>query len=295
MGWLVAKFLSGPQVQNFLDSSQQPACAEQFQPRTRELVEVKTKPRNSPIDLIVLHDPEGANTAQELYNFLQHIDAGYHSLDDDQEEIICAADNQVVQGAGGVNSRALHICFVPGRTAWTREQWLTHTAAIKRGAERAATWSKLHDIPLVWLTPAQVATPGVKGLCTHGDVTAAGYTASEGHTDPGPNFPRDVFLTFAQGNVIVPAKEIEDMLIQAPPNQQKDPNAPACVSLDMVNKKVNALNGAHFDQPGQIVTGVEIRGWYELFYADGITKRGFVVVGARDPASGKNPAFTFTW
>jgi hypothetical protein len=152
----------------------------------------------SPIDLIVLHDPEGANTASELYSYLQGIDGGYHSLDDDNQEIIAAPDNVSVWGAGGVNERSLHICFVPGRAAWSRAEWLTHTAAINRGAARAAMWSRLYGIPAVHLTPAQVASVGTKGVCTHGDVTAAGYTASEGHTDPGSNFPMDVFIAAMQ-------------------------------------------------------------------------------------------------
>lgn len=177
---------------------------------------METRARYAPIDLIVLHDPEGANTAQELYNYLQHIDAGYHSLCDDQQEIIAAADTLVVQGAGGVNGRALHICQVPGRAAWSREQWLSHTPAIKRGANRAAIWSQKHGIPLRWLTPEQVATPGTKGLCTHGDVSVH-YAASEGHTDPGPNYPKDVFLAFALGQALPsPVKEIDMQWVAGP-------------------------------------------------------------------------------
>ncbi len=177
---------------------------------------MQTRPRYGPIDLIVLHDPEGANTAAELASYLRTIDAGYHSLDDDVQEIIMAGDNVVVQGAGGVNSRALHICFVPGRAAWTREQWLVHRAAIERGARRAAIWSRLHGIPLEWLTPGQVATPGFKGLCTHGDVSVH-HAASEGHTDPGPNFPKDVFLAAARGQSIPqPPKELDVQWVAGP-------------------------------------------------------------------------------
>ncbi len=257
---------------------------------------MNVKPRlGASIDLIVLHDPEGANTAQELYNYLQHIDAGYHSLCDDTEEIICAHDDQVVEGAGGVNMRSLNLCFVPGRAAWTREQWLQHTPAIKRGAARAAIWSQLHGIPLVHLTHGQVATPGTKGVCTHGDVSAAGYSASEGHTDPGPNFPMDVFLTFARGDALpVPEEEYEDMIIEAPRRFQTDPNAPKCVSLDIPNKKFNLLNGCPAPTQGTaITTAGPIRGWYEIFTAKG-EKRGFTIIHARN-AAGKNRPSTFTW
>ena len=118
------------------------------------------------------------------------------------QEIIAAPDNVIVWGAGGVNERSLHICFVPGFAAWNRSQWLVHISAIQRGARRAAAWGGLYGIPMVHLTPAQVAA-GNKGICTHGDVTAAGYTASMGHTDPGPSFPMDVFL--AAANPAAPA------------------------------------------------------------------------------------------
>ena len=152
---------------------------------------------NTPIDLIVLHSPEGASTAADLYAYLQGIDGGYHSLDDDMQEIIAAPDNVIVWGAGGVNERSLHICFVPGFAAWNRSQWLVHISAIQRGARRAAAWGGLYGIPMVHLTPAQVAA-GNKGICTHGDVTAAGYTASMGHTDPGPSFPMGRLLELAR-------------------------------------------------------------------------------------------------
>ena len=89
---------------------------------------------NTVIDLIVLHSPEGASTAADLYAYLQGIDGGYHSLDDDMQEIIAAPDNVIVWGAGGVNERSLHICFVPGFAAWNRSQWLVHISAIQRGA-----------------------------------------------------------------------------------------------------------------------------------------------------------------
>ena len=125
-------------------------------------------------------------------------------------------------------------------------------------------------------------------------MTAAGYTASMGHTDPGDGFPMDVFLAATGAPIVPPSQEIEDMLIQAPANQQHNPNAPAFVSLDMANKKVNPLNGAHFVQSPNIPEPNNVIGWYEQFFPDGVTKRGFVVLGSKN-AVGINPAYTFTW
>jgi hypothetical protein len=193
--------------------------------------------------------------------------------------------------------RSLHICFVPGRAAWDRATWLTHTAAIKRGAQRATQWGQLHGIPMRHLSPAEVATPGVKGICTHGDVTAAGYKASEGHTDPGPNFPMDVFLSFAQGQAPPVDEEIEDMIIKAPQWQQKNPDRPACARLDMAIQKIQPMNGARFTEPDLTVPTPPdtpgVNGWYETFNPDG-SKKGCVVIGKNNTKDGF-PKYEYTW
>lgn len=175
---------------------------------------MNTKPRNgAAIEKIIIHDPEGANTADELYRFLQGIDAGYHSLCDDLEEVIAAADDVIVQGAGGMNTHALHVCVVPGRAAWTREQWLVHRPAIERTGRRIGAWCKKHGIPVKVLTPREMATDGVRGIGTHAIVSAAAqydpiFYASDGHTDPGSQFPMDVCLA-AANQVVNPPKPID--------------------------------------------------------------------------------------
>lgn len=169
------------------------------------------KLRSAPIDLIVWHDPEGANTARELYNYLLHIDAGYHVMVDNNELIVAAADSLQVQGAGGVNSRSLNICIVPGRAAWTRDTWMQYLPAMRLGAAKCAEWCHLHGIPPIRLSPEQVAVPGVKGICTHGDVSVY-HPESEGHTDPGPNFPlNDVIIPMIGGAVPKPVVKETDM------------------------------------------------------------------------------------
>lgn len=185
-----------------------------------------TEPRGgAAIEKIIWHDPEGANTAQELYDYLQQISAGYHALDDDNEEIIAAVDGLIVEGAGGMNTHALHACIVPGRAAWSREQWLVHRPAIERMGRRTGLWCRKYAIPVQILTPLEMATRGVKGIGTHGIVTAAAvydpiFLRSEGHTDPGSQFPIDVCLAAAQGIADPHApKEIDDVIVIACPNK----------------------------------------------------------------------------
>jgi hypothetical protein len=185
---------------------------------------MQTAPRNGvPIDLLILHDPEGANTAQELSNYLDSIAAGYHWLADDNELIVKASDDLIVYGAGGVNSRSLHGCVVPGRAAWSRDEWLVHRPAIERLGKKFGEKCKEHGIPPRYLTPQEVAVPGTKGICRHWDVSLAGYSASDGHTDPGPNFPLDVFMAAVQSIAAPPVpKEPEDVICVPQPNKAPD-------------------------------------------------------------------------
>lgn len=157
---------------------------------------MRTSPRNGPIDLIVVHTNEGPQTeggAQALADYLQTIDGGYNAICDDKNTITVADDQTVVWGAGGVNERAIHVCLV-GSANQTSLQWGDGYGIGE--ARQASQWvagkCRQHGIPPVKLTPGQVAA-GVKGVCGHADVSAV-YAASQGHYDPGPNFPWAVFM-----------------------------------------------------------------------------------------------------
>lgn len=176
---------------------------------------METKPRNgASIDKLVVHDSEGPeddHSAQGLAGYLQHIPGGYHALVDNVETIVTASDDTIVEGAGGMNTHGLHVCFV-GYASQTRDGWLD---AYSRGElHQAAMWVAakclLYRIPCVHLTPNQVRTEGVKGICGHGDVTAAGFTASEGHTDPGAGFPWDLFIADVQ-SILEPKPKVIPM------------------------------------------------------------------------------------
>lgn len=169
------------------------------------------------INLIVIHDPEGANTARELYHYLQRIDAGYHVCCDNAEVIIMADDNARLQAAGGVNSRSLNICIVPGRAAWSREQWLVHLVGIERMGKHIAMWCKLHGIPPRLIDGDQVHN-GEAGICRHKDVSVH-YPESEGHTDPGDNFPLDILMQAVLGTPATANKEPDEVTVIACPNK----------------------------------------------------------------------------
>ena len=62
----------------------------------------------------------------------------------------------------------------------------------RRAAYRVAKWCWLYSIGPKWLTDRQLAGGTARGLTTHKQVTEVFKRGT--HWDPGPNFPRDVFL-----------------------------------------------------------------------------------------------------
>lgn len=148
-------------------------------------------PRTQRCDLIVVHTnegPEGPTTAEGLAQFLRHAPDNYNVIVDENSAIRTAADMECVWGAGGVNSRAWHIC-ITGRAAFSTAVWSdpSESAAVGIVAELVHQAAAKFSIPLVRTTDSR---PPNRGVCGHVDVSRY-YPASLGHTDPGPNFPWD--------------------------------------------------------------------------------------------------------
>lgn len=70
-----------------------------------------------------------------------------------------------------------------GRANRTRTEWLAHRAQLETVAALVAEDVLQYDIPIV---------RGYPGIVGHGDLDRLGFPND--HTDPGPNFPWDVFL-----------------------------------------------------------------------------------------------------
>lgn len=161
------------------------------------------KPRTDQVDLIVIHTnegPEGPNSAEGLAAYLAqaHVEPGYHFVVDENSAIRCAGLNERVNGAGGVNDRAIHIC-ITGYAGQSSAQWndQASTLAINRATAIAIEVSRALNIP--W-TKIGDPRPDNRGLCGHVDVSRY-YSASQAHSDPGINFPWGRFL----------ASNLEDM------------------------------------------------------------------------------------
>jgi hypothetical protein len=146
------------------------------------------KGRTHPIDLIVVHD------AEDLGEYGKHPDytSSWHiSVDNDSAER-SVLDEDTAYAAPPVNSHALHI-ELAGRGNQTRVNWLDaySTSTIINAAKLVAQWCLKHNIPVRQLTNEQLAR-GEKGIVGHYQVSAV-WKKSD-HTDPGANFPWDVFM-----------------------------------------------------------------------------------------------------
>jgi N-acetyl-anhydromuramyl-L-alanine amidase AmpD len=86
-----------------------------------------------------------------------------------------------------------------GRASQTAAEWGDDYSRrmLERSAALVAELCARYGIPPVRLTPAQVAA-GEHGICGHADVTAA-YAVRGGHTDPGPDFPWDRYMSMVRG------------------------------------------------------------------------------------------------
>ena len=92
------------------------------------------------------------------------------------------------------NARCLHISLT-GYARMSREDWLDDDAKLRRTAEQIASWSQLHDIPLEFIDADRLRA-GARGVHGHAEISEAWREVN--HTDPGPGFPYDVVLGYAQ-------------------------------------------------------------------------------------------------
>ena len=147
----------------------------------------------SQIDLIVIHCTQ-SNSARSSAQWFENTRAqGSAHLVVDDVECYRTLDNEIIPwGAKGANTRGFHI-EIAGFAEWSHGEWMKHREALRRAAYKAAVHAKKFDIPIRWLTPAQLKA-GQKGFVTHAMCTTAfGGT----HTDPGRQCPTDQLLEWA--------------------------------------------------------------------------------------------------
>lgn len=155
--------------------------------------------RASTIRWIVLHSAEAADdtgpdtTAEGVarYFALPSTQASTQLAVDRDSCVRMLPDLVIPWGAKGANSAGLHV-EICGRAAWTDTAWLARPTMLDRAAYKVAHWCYNYAIPARYVTPAGLLS-GRKGITTHNDVNLAFQGGS--HWDPGPGFPRTVFMT----------------------------------------------------------------------------------------------------
>ena len=145
----------------------------------------------SGIQRVVVHTTENTagTPAENVANYQINSQSGsYHVLVDTTGKRLRENTDDWVTWSVGNNAgnvQGLNISFV-AQAAWSRATWLSHEKMLRQGATVVAYWCKKYNIPV-----QKVGT--ARGICGHGDLR---YFGGTDHTDPGGNFPWDVFTRY---------------------------------------------------------------------------------------------------
>ncbi|BAF54868.1 peptidoglycan recognition protein family protein [Corynebacterium glutamicum] len=154
---------------------------------------------------IAIHTTENdpSTPAENVAQYQVDSESGsYNVLADRKGLLLENTDNWITWSTGNKgNSILLHLSFV-ARASMTRAQWLAEDAMLRHGAWQVAQWCQKYGWPVkhvdVWNLP---------GITTHDATRAWGGTD---HTDPGPNFPWDVFLRYVNEEIAGPTSTTQE-------------------------------------------------------------------------------------
>jgi hypothetical protein len=157
-------------------------------------------PRGMVPTSVVIHCTAATNPAASTAAYFHDCSSSHGSTQavaDDDQGFTCVPDDAVCAGAPPLNQEGLHI-EQPGLVEWTREIWLAHPDDLKRVAYWTAQKCRQYGIPVLLLHADDLKLGGerTKGITYHAAITEAFHQST--HTDPGPNFPWDVFMQLVQ-------------------------------------------------------------------------------------------------
>lgn len=143
---------------------------------------------------VCVHTTENdfSTRAEDIANYQLTSQTGsYHVIADSRGTLLREnTDDWVTWSSGNRgNNVYVHIAFV-ARARFTRAQWLSQDRMLRAGALYVAHWCKVRGFPAIW-RPDLRNRP--RGITTHNATRVFGGTD---HTDPGPNFPHDVFIRY---------------------------------------------------------------------------------------------------
>lgn len=156
--------------------------------------------RSIPIRNVCVHSTEG-DTASGAAGWFQNpaSEGSANMVCDDNTSYRTLADDVIPWAAPGLNEQGWHL-ELAGHAAWTRAEWLKHKDELRRAAYKAALRLNRNQLPARWVGPIGLRL-GRKGLTTHRSVSYAWPVLAKRagfHTDPGVNFPHDVFLAYVK-------------------------------------------------------------------------------------------------
>jgi N-acetyl-anhydromuramyl-L-alanine amidase AmpD len=196
--------------------------------------------------------PEGPLTAENIAHWFSTMPASSkasaHVCVDNNSAVRCVADGDRAWHAPGANSDGLGI-ELAGYARQSRAEWLDQYSkgVLDQAARVAAGWCQKHNIPARKLTVAELVA-GKRGIVGHRDVSAAYHQTD--HSDPGPDFPWDYFLSrvnaFLNPSKPAPSKPKPKPAKYAPPAFPKGlkpgSSTPSAKSLQRALKAAGFMN-----------------------------------------------------
>lgn len=143
---------------------------------------------------VCIHTSEGNPniSAQDLALYQINSETGsYHVIVDKTGlRLRENSDDWITWSTGNIGNNILvHLCFT-ARADWSRAEWLAQETMLRAGATVVAHWCRTYGWPA-----ERVYANSLPGVLGHDDTRVWGGT---NHTDPGPNFPYDVFLGYVR-------------------------------------------------------------------------------------------------
>ena len=143
---------------------------------------------------IVLHDTESATAQAAAAWFANPNSQGSaHLVVDDTICYRTLANDEIPWAAPGANAFGFHI-EQAGFARWSAVVWRSHLVTLQRAAYKTAKHCYLFGIPTRFVD-ARALVAGQPGITSHAECTKA---FGGDHTDPGPMWPRRLFMTLVR-------------------------------------------------------------------------------------------------
>lgn len=151
------------------------------------------------INRIVIHctvSPTSRGWARKIANYFQSPSAGgsAHYVVDAGEIVQCLPDDIVAWHAPpNTGSIGVELCdWQKGKAS--RWQDDDHQSMLRLAAPLVRSLAERHDVPLVWLSPAELRA-GKRGICGHVDISRAWGQTDHGDPHMGGPFPTSQFMS----------------------------------------------------------------------------------------------------